>query len=122
MVYRKDVRATIVDGPSKMDLLVALFYAYDQRRGPFFVTFYVQSDDLDQGRNIELLGVKGTPIKAKIVGISHEDGTGDSYIIKGYLDPYGCSKPDFSTKFEGYYSTKNRTGTLEFWINTADDK
>lgn len=124
MVYRNDIKATIVDGPSKMDLMVALFYAYDQRRGPFSVTFYLKPENpLDEAIQWNTpIGAKGTPMKAQIIGVTCEDGTGESFNIDGFLDPCGLSKPVYSDNFTGYYSTKDRKGTIEFFHETADDK
>ncbi len=77
---------TIVDGPSKFDLMLALFDT-----GGRTVAFRMKSDDT---------------VQARIHSVGIEDGSGESWLISGsykWLDNVTCL-------FEGYYSTRRRTG------------
>lgn len=46
----------------------------------------------------------------KITGIDHEDGSGESFNIRGY-----ANKEGIHFHFKGYYNTKRREGTISFF-------
>ena len=92
-------------GPSREELLDAFKYAYDKERS-FEVTFTGFSVREMGGVRQRLSGGKFT---AKIVGLMHEDGSGQSLIIDAYVS--GKPLKDKLVKF--YYSAEQRTGHLE---------
>ncbi len=79
----------IVDGPSKFDLMLALFDT-----GGRTVAFRMKSDDT---------------VQARIYSVGIEDGSGESWLITGSykrLDNTTCN-------FSGYYTTRRRTGYIK---------
>lgn len=83
----------IVDGPSKFDLMTALFVWKPTRP---WVTFR-----LADGRRVQ----------ASIVAVSAEDGSGESWNLEGNLavsEPGGPSR-----RFRAYLRTSNRTGWMQ---------
>lgn len=79
----------IVEGPSKFDLMLALFDGNGRT-----VTFRTSFDDV---------------LRARIHSVGIEDGSEESWLISGsypWLDGATCL-------FEGYYSTRRRTGYLK---------
>lgn len=91
-------------GPSREELFDALKYAYNKEH-PFEVTFtglsVRQTGDVRQN-----LG-RGK-FTAKIVGLMHEDGSGQNLIV----DAYVSVKPLQGKLVKFYYSAKQRTGHL----------
>lgn len=128
MVYEKTIKALVTKGPSKMDLVTAFTYAYDMERGPFSVTFYMLDDETKLpleargDRRYPVSPKDGTPVAARITEISHEDNSGESFNLKGFVDYTGTNS--FSASFMGYYSTRNRRGFFDIKISTytADNK
>ncbi len=123
MIYKKKFKATIINGPSKMDLLTAFAYAYSKEHD-FSVTFYMVDEDENLKERLwyKIAGKDGAPLKARIIGISYEDGSGNKFLIEGYLDYYCNKKTDYSVHFTAYYSSFNRKGTAELELNFADEK
>ncbi len=66
----KDAHYTLVKGPSKFDLMMALFDQKGNGGKPHYVTF--EADD-------------GQKIAAKIQSVGIEDGSGESWIIEGVV-------------------------------------
>ena len=55
----------------------------------------------------------------RIIDIAHEDGSGESFNLRGYCkaDPdsiFGNAETCTSYKFKAYYNTKNRSGSITF--------
>ena len=83
--------AQILNGPSKYELMFALFGRTSEKLYP--VTFKVK---------------KGDEVKELImhvVSVSIEDGSGESWNIE-------TQSADFQLRFSGYYRTDRRTGVL----------
>ena len=96
---------TIEAGPSREELLDAFKYAYDKER-PFEVTFtglsVRQTGDVRQN-------LSRGKFTAKIVGLMHEDGSGQNLII----DAYVSVKPLKGKLVKFYYCAKRRIGYLD---------
>ncbi len=82
----------IVNGPSKFDIMVSLFEGQIAVRK--FVTF---QDDREMD------------YKIIISCIEREDGSGESWIFKGF-------DVELQKHVEGYYSSKNRTGHIKIQL------
>lgn len=118
MLIKTQETIKIANGPSKMDLVMSLAYAYD-KHNTIIVHF------VDQ---------KGVTYPAIVRAISHEDGSGASFNINGSIDLYGprCRHPVSAIKptdiarmgcnFSGYYHAGSRTGALKVETLLADDK
>ena len=79
MLYQHARKMVIKNGPSKMDLFAALAYAYGKQR--LSVDF-----ELDDGKVYRVI----------ITEIAHEDGSGESFNLAGYINWHsrclnGCS-------------------------------
>ena len=96
---------TIEAGPSREELFDALKYAYDKTRD-FEVTFTALQ--VRQVGEVRQNGRRGK-FTARIVGLMHEDGSGQSFIIDAYVSVKGMEGK--LVKF--YYSAKRRTGHLD---------
>ena len=89
-------RLNIVNGPSKFDLMLALFDgAYVNQRK---IWFTVLDNSLSR-----------TTLSITLNSVAKEDGSGESWLFDGclYTTDYG-SRP-----VTGYFSTKNRKGWIE---------
>lgn len=115
------VTFSIVDGPSKMDLLMGLAYAYD-KSSPHRPIFCI------------LVSYEQTKIKAPFIicGLRHEDGSGESFLIDVRLSSYlDRGYPNYGTSLAhtretvlaeiglttdksitGYYDTRTRKGYI----------
>ena len=95
-------RKNITYGPSKFDLMLALF---DRKS--------VNTRSIE----FRLEGESNYPLSFVVNGVEVESGSGESWIFKGYLRPEaqfpGSVPPPPSTAF-GYYRTDKRTGWIEF--------
>ena len=85
----------IIDGPNRNDLMNAFIYAYDSDIGVKICTFTVDK------------GQEKRHVNMRIVELAHEDGSGYSFILKGY---YGINKPII--RAVGYYHARTREGWL----------
>lgn len=87
--------AQIVKGPSKFDLMLALF-----------------DSTHDKPRRVEFVLANGDKFCAYIHTVGAEDGSGDSWniIASGLLVPLAAKIQEV----KGYYNTARRTGTLSF--------
>jgi hypothetical protein len=90
-------RLTITDGPAAHVIWTAAQYAFDSNVAAT-VDF-----TLDQGLP-QKDGVMWRHIKPSVQGACHEDGSGQSLMIQGYLDGY---------HFTGYYNARRRQGYLD---------
>lgn len=102
----KKVSMDIIGGPDKLALIAALSAAYD-KNNPVFPGFKVRlSTQLDRSNFIRL----------KIIGICHEDGSGQSFLIKGFIAPDQefVSLRNYSN-FEAYYNAQKRSGKISIW-------
>jgi len=90
----RDFRSEIKEGPGKFDLMLALFdnTSSHQRTVHFGLT-----------------GLDNAYAEAKITSIEHEDGSGDSWLFKGY-----SKHGNLRYKVSGYYSTQTRKGWIEY--------
>lgn len=82
----------IVDGPSKYDLQAALFDRRGNGNKPHTVTFKTE---------------EGIKITAIILRVAAEDGSGESWLIKGFTDGVVMSHD-----FNAYYRTDKRSGHI----------
>lgn len=101
----------IQNGPSKLDLMLSLFdgsNAQRTRRSVQFTTVYIAA------------GV--WYVEAVVDLVSREDGSGESWILDGYITRIGC--PDFQpvshVPFHAYYRTDRRHGNIEFTVEIPD--
>lgn len=92
-------------GPSREELFDALKYACDKER-EFKVTFTALQ--VRQVGKIRQNSRRGK-FTARIIGLMHEDGSGQSFIIDAYVSVKGLENK--VVKF--YYSAKRRTGHLD---------
>ena len=83
----------IHQGPPKFDLMLALF---DRNPNTRNVDFRIGGD-----RNVTTLVI--------ITGVELEDGSGESWIFKGYVQNTSMSK-----QCRGWYRTDSRRGWIEF--------
>ena len=131
MLYRKVLKLSVISGPSKMDLVTALAYAFD-RRTPHYVWFDTvvhdpkNHDQQELAEHVNYYNVKGR-LAVQIVSLGNEDGSGESFIFTGNIlrRQNGCSgKADYVTIWpvEGYFSTRDRKGHIQVSITLADDK
>lgn len=118
MIYRKTTTLKIVDGPSKMDMLMSQAYAYGESR---LEPMRVKCDDGEERLVI-------------FTGSQHEDSSGYSFNVQGrisiapisrlslaYVQKIRCAY-DLPDTFEGYYNARSRKGSLRVVYYTADDK
>lgn len=93
MTSKENLSFTVVGGPSKFDLMLSLFDGNKEPR-----------------RTVEfqLDGARG-PIVVAITTVQQEDGSGESWCIKGWITNYRRS-----FDIEGYYSSKGRAGRIAF--------
>lgn len=110
----KEFKLQVTDGPSKMDLFMSLATAMEKKPNhPFMVEFEIEGGKiLPSGVN----STAGDRMQARILGISHEDGSGKSFCIEGTL--YDNRNGELSTplqcRFNGYYHTGSCSGYLAF--------
>ena len=110
----------IVAGPGKDLLFDACKYAYSKNaRIPveFTVAIAYTMPPSDSGCAYILMALTGI----RICGVEYEDGSGESFNLHGFcradLDSLSGSKDDAVFKpyrFEAYYNTKRREGTISF--------
>lgn len=91
---------TLIDGPSKFDLMMALF---------------------DKGRKVSFTDERGMKYEATISMVEAEDGSHESWNLKGSTTIWGAGGSDGDGKvrliryrFIGYFRTDRRKGHLVF--------
>ena len=104
----------IVNGPSKDRLIDAFKYAYDKKSEiplDFHVVLRQESE-----RSFVLMKTE----EFRILSLQHEDGSGVSFNIVGYvymstLNPAsGRHLALIETRFKAYYNAATRKGTIRF--------
>lgn len=124
-------RNSIVNGPSKFDLMVALLDGDMNHRKEVIFSLPIRDvetrvdprvdpsfrkviDDLAAARKLPTDGTFPTqPII--INGIRREDGSGGNWLFEGH-----CGSGDSYRKVRGFYSTTSRRGWIEH--KTGDEK
>lgn len=86
-------QVNLTGGPSKFDLMTALFVMKPNRTCVQFKTKL------------------GQLINALIDGVDIEDGSGESWCIRGHGS---FTTHATNRRFEGYFNTQTRTGYLKF--------
>lgn len=94
------IRATISKGPSKFDLMVSLFEGNPTPRHR--VTFTVSPQNTIETRFAR-------DLRVSITCIEQEDGSGESWNFKGYVQKDELSP---SKIVDGYYSSATRKGYI----------
>ncbi len=111
----------VVKGPSRDLIIDAFKYAYekDVDLHPDFsiVQFYVGHPTDNSKRMATYMPAKNF----RITGIEHEDGSGESWILKGAcdadLDNVSYTNANLTHYgFRMYYNSKRREGTISFII------
>lgn len=112
----EDGQVTIVDGPSKFDLMVAFFdrfgpYGTTRQRGSqksvAFATGRLTSSDRSRAGAVAAI--------VKVDSLAHEDGSGHSFMFTGRLAE-GTTLFRGSTgdgRVEGYYNSRTREGFIK---------
>ena len=99
---KNEIKVSIVAGPNEMQLMMSLMRAY---KGPYGIdiskatSVYFTTD----GKESTMTG----GFSACVNGMSRENGSGNSWMLEGYLFDY----PNISG-LNGYYNSKTRKGYL----------
>ena len=99
MGYNKDL-FTITDGPSRDLLWTHTQFHYDKGVS-IPLTFTVEQN----GNAVKFSDVK-------VNSIAHEDGSGNSFLIKGYFQIRSADGTVRNAGYEGCYNTKGRSGYI----------
>lgn len=111
----------VTNGPSREMLIDALKYAYakDVNLHPEFsiIQYYVGHPTDNSKRMAAYMPAKNF----RITGMEHEDGSGESWMLKGVcdadLDGVSDINPDLiHYGFKMYYNSKRREGVITFII------
>lgn len=94
---------TIIDGPNKDLLFDAVKYAYSQQVR-VNTNFTIKIDP-------KIANVCSIRKMRRIVGIEHEDGSGECFNLHGYLIVFLLGK-EVECRFQAYYNTRTRKGTF----------
>ena len=114
MITGKEFQLQVSNGPSKMDLITSFVTAQAKAPNqPFKVTFEIQPGQVLPENAVSTAGYK---YQAVIDGISHEDGSGESFCIDGtlYNNRKGQLKIALRYRFTGYFHTRDRSGYVTF--------
>lgn len=122
MVYRKELHVNICEGPSKIDLFLSLATCMATKPNqPVKVSFKVAP-----GQQFEdNLGPRaGYKYLAVISALEYENGSGNSFLIKGTLldNGNGRWRGEVQCPFTGYFHTSSRKGYIDFTKDFANDK
>lgn len=112
----KEKHYEIVAGPNKDALFDACKYAYS-KTAKLTINFAVAIGHTMPKNDLECAYIPMAITDFKIVGIEHEDGSGESFNLHGYckadLDSFGGKNVTYKPyKFKAYYSSRNRTGYI----------
>lgn len=119
MNTKNETRYDIVNGPNRDALFDNCKYAMDKGINipvEFDVAFGYTKPKDDPG----CVYIKMAVSNVRIVAIEHEDGSGNSFNLRGLcsanLKPIGPNGPvaKRAYKFEAYYNAKTRKGTIKF--------
>ncbi len=89
--------ADITDGPSKFDLMMALFDGYQNNEGVRSI------------RRVVFHTSRGG-VHAQITSVAIEDGSNESWLISGIFIPGADHGVAFA--FSGYYNSRRRKGVI----------
>lgn len=108
----------IVCGPSKSALFDACMYAYN-KDAKIAVNFTISQGYSNDTNDATKLYLPLPVTNIKITGIEHEDGSGESFILKGYCNAdrdYLLRRDNTYHyryfRFSAYYNTGNRKGSF----------
>ena len=113
-------RYDIVGGPSKDTIFDACKYAYS-KTAKVEVNFSVAISYTAPKGDPECAYIPMSITDVRIVSIEHESGSGEHFNLGGYckadLNNYGGVYATYKTyRFEAFYNSKTRTGTIGFFI------
>lgn len=108
----------IVNGPNKDTLFDACKYAY-AKNSDITVDFAVAAGYTAPVSSHQAAYIPMSVIDIRICGIEHEDGSGESFNLKGYCSANLSSSGERgavykSYGFVAYYNTKKRKGWISF--------
>lgn len=116
-------RYDIIGGPSKSALFDACMYVYS-KDAKIAVNFTISQGYSNDTNDATRLYLPLPVTNIKITGIEHEDGSGESFILKGYCNvdkDYLLRKENTYryrySRFSAYYDAKNRKGTFTLIAN-----
>lgn len=127
MLYERILKLSVTEGPSKMDLITALAYAFDKRNS-FYVEFKTRLVDPENEEQQQLsrclYGCAYGHLVVRIQSIEHEDRSGVSFNFSGsIMAEHPRRRARTATHgVKGYYSVSERKGTLSIKITTCDGK
>ena len=108
----------IVCGPSKSALFDACMYVYN-KDAKIDVNFTISQGYSNDTNDATKLYLPLPVTNIKITGIEHEDGSGESFILKGYCHvdkDYLLRKENTYryrySRFSAYYDARSRKGTF----------
>ena len=111
-------RYDIIGGPSKSALFDACMYVYN-KDAKIAVNFTISQGYSNDTNDATRLYLPLPVTNIKITGIEHEDGSGESFILKGYCNvdkDYLLRKENTYryrySRFSAYYDTRSRKGTF----------
>ena len=114
---------SIINGPSKSVLFDSCLYAYS-KDAKVHVNFAISQGCSNHGDDATKLHLLLPVTNIKITGIEHEDGSGESFILKGYcyVDNDHLLRGDHTyrykySRFSAYYDAKSRKGTFTLITN-----
>lgn len=114
---------SIINGPSKSVLFDSCLYAYS-KDAKVHVNFAISQGCSNHGDDATKLHLLLPVTNIKITGIEHEDGSGESFILKGYcyVDRDHFLRGDHTyrykySRFSAYYDAKSRKGTFTLITN-----
>ena len=109
---------SIIDGPSKSVLFDACLYSYSKDT-KIAVNFTIPQGYSNDSNDATRLYIPLPVTNIKITGIEHEDGSGESFILKGYCNvdkDYLLRKENTYryrySRFSAYYDARSRKGTF----------
>jgi hypothetical protein len=86
---------TITNGPSKFDLMAALFIAAGEKQ-----------------QNVRFnIAETGQLLEVRILQVGREDGSGESWLFQGLAEDTQLKRGRY---VKGYFSTRTRRGTIEY--------
>ena len=116
-------RYDIIDGPSKSSLFDACMYVYN-KDAKIAVNFTISQGYSNDTNDATRLYLPLPVTNINITGIEHEDGSGESFILKGYCNAdrdYLLRRDNTYryrySRFSAYYNAKNRKGTFTLITN-----